>query len=254
MDTRALRGGPALRVSDDWAASLGAGTDSSRRVSLSLSGTSEQALEGGSGTWRTLAALRLRPSNRLLLSANARLTEAIDDVQYVATARASDGPSRVLGWIDQEVWALTFRANLTLTPELTVHYYGGPFIATGCDANFRKATHTLTPPYEDRLYRYADSEIAHDWEVSSYRVTEGSGGPGATYAFSNPDFSFRQFRSNLVVRCEYKPGSSLCVVWSQGRTDNEAAWEGSFRGNRAELWRAQPDNVVLVKLSYWFSL
>ena len=52
-------------------------------------------------------------------------------------------------------------------------------------------------------------------EVNAYRVNEG----GATYAFGNPDFDFREFRSNLVARWEFKPGSSLYVVWSQDRTD-----------------------------------
>jgi hypothetical protein len=41
---------------------------------------------------------------------------------------------------------------------------------------------------------------------------------GARYSFANPDFSFRQFRSNLVARWDFKPGSSVYVVWSQGRT------------------------------------
>lgn len=82
-------------------------------------------------------------------------------------------------------------------------------------------------------------------------MTEAGGGP--TYSFSNPDFSFREFRSNLVVRWEWKPGSSLYVVWSQGRTDYIPSWDESFRSNWDALWRTQPDNVFLVKLSYWFS-
>ncbi len=55
------------------------------------------------------------------------------------------------------------------------------------------------------------------------------------------------------MRWEYKPGSSLYVVWSQGRTGYAPAWDESFRGNWNALWRTQPDNVFLVKLSYWFS-
>jgi hypothetical protein len=82
-------------------------------------------------------------------------------------------------------------------------------------------------------------------------VTEGGSGP--SYSFANPDFSFRQFRSNLVARWEYKPGSMLYVVWSQGRTDAVPAWDSSLGSNWDALWRTRPDNVFLVKLSYWFS-
>jgi hypothetical protein len=57
-----------------------------------------------------------------------------------------------------------------------------------------------------------------------------------------------------VARWEWKPGSSLYVVWSQGRTSDVPSWDGSFEDNWNQLWRAEPDNVLLVKASYWFSL
>ena len=77
-------------------------------------------------------------------------------------------------------------------------------------------------------------------------------GSGRSYSFSNPDFSFRQFRSNLVARWEWKPGSSLYVVWSQGRTA-EAAWDGVLPLQLESLWNTPSDDVFLVKFSYWFS-
>jgi len=74
---------------------------------------------------------------------------------------------------------------------------------------------------------------------------------GVQYSFGRPDFSFRQFRSNLVLRWEPKPGSSLYVVWSQGRTSESSAWQGSLSDNYSALWNAPSQNVFLVKLSYW---
>ena len=82
-------------------------------------------------------------------------------------------------------------------------------------------------------------------------MTEAGGGP--SYSFANPDFNFRQFRSNLVARWEYKPGSSLYVVWSQGRTDLAPQAGIPFASNWDSLWHLHPDNVFLVKVSYWFS-
>jgi hypothetical protein len=251
VDTRALRAGPALRLSDSGAATLALGTDSSRRISLSADGRRMWACEGGSEAWQGHGRLRLRPSNRLLLTADGSYTWATDDLQYVTTAQVEGSPRWVLGRIDQELWSLTFRANLAVTPELTVQYYGSPFIATGRYGAFKRATDTLAAAYESRFHRYGELEIAYRPEDDSYHVSES--GSGAAYAFANPDFSFRQFRSNLVVRWEYKPGSSLYAVWSQGRTGYDPAWDGTFRGNWNGLWRAQPENVFLIKLSYWFS-
>jgi hypothetical protein len=251
VDTRALRGGPGLRLSDSGAATLALGTDSSRRISLSADGRRMWAREGGSEAWQGHGRLRLRPSNRVLLTADGSYTRATDDLQYVTTAQVESSPRWVLGRIDQELWSLTFRANLAVTPELTVQYYGSPFIATGRYGAFKRATDTLAAGYASRFHRYGEREIAYRPEDDSYQVSEG--GSGAAYAFANPDFSFRQFRSNLVVRWEYRPGSSLYAVWSQGRTGYDPAWDGTFRGNWNGLWRAQPDNVFLIKLSYWFS-
>ena len=253
MDTRALRGGPALRLSAFSTIAAGLGSDSSRRVTVTFNLTRELANAGDTDAWRTRLRLGMRPSRRLLLSADGGYTRATDDLQYVATAQASDGPRWVMGRIDQEVWSVTFRANLTLTPELTVQYYGSPFIATGKYADFKKATQTLAPVYEDRFHRYAESEIGRGPRDNVYRVTEAGGAP-ATYSFVNPDFNFTQFRSNLVVRWEYKPGSSLFVVWSQGRTGDAASPTETFSQGWSELWRARSDNVVLVKATYWFSL
>jgi hypothetical protein len=251
VDTRGLRGGPALRASDFYTSFLQVGSDPSRRAALSVEGEHDWALEGGTVGDRVSATLSLRPTNRLSLSAASKYQWFTDDLQYVATAETSDGPRWVLGRIDQDLWSLTLRVNLAITPDLTVQYYGSPFVATGRYDALRKATDTLATQYEARFHRYGPGEIAYSEPANSYDVTEAGGGP--SYSFPNPDFSFRQFRSNLVARWEFKPGSSVYVVWSQGRTSQEPYWEDTFQSNWQALWDMPADNVFLVKLSYWFS-
>ncbi len=252
VDTRALRGGPAIRRSDAYEVDMGVRTDASRRVFLSLFGSRETALDGGSDEWQVSAQARLRPSNRLSLSANASFESSIDDLQYVGTVASSAGTRWLLGRIDQETWSLTLRANLALSPDLTIQYYGSPFIATGRYSAFKRAADTLAKDYEGRFHRLEAGELTYVPQGDRYEVVESGG--GAAYGFRNPDFSFQEFRSNLVARWEYKPGSSLYVVWSQGRTGDSERWNDAVGANWRDLWRSRPDNVLLVKLSYWFSL
>jgi len=76
-----------------------------------------------------------------------------------------------------------------------------------------------------------------------------------TVLADNPGgFNYKQFRSNVVFRWEYRPGSTLFVVWSQGR-QNSAGAEGTqgFRGDLSNLFDLRPDNSFLVKLSYWIN-
>lgn len=213
-------------------------------------GEHDWTLEGGSAANKISAQLSLRPSNRVSLSAAGDYLRHVNDLQYAATAEAGDGPRWLLGRIGQDVWSLTLRLNVAIRPDLTLQYYGSPFIATGRYTNLRKATDTLARAYEDRFHRYGPDEIAYSAAANAYDVTETG---GARYSFANPDFSFREFRSNLVARWEWKPGSSLYVVWSQGRTGSQPSWEDSLHTNWQSLWSTPADNVFLVKLSYWFS-
>jgi hypothetical protein len=252
VDTRMLRGGPALRWHDFFEAQAFLGSDDSRRVSAHAHGGYSWARDDDSWAWNTGVGLNLRPSNRLSFSGSVSYEKLRDNLQYVDTAERDSGEPRwVLGRIDQDTWSFTFRVNLSITPDLTVQYYGSPFIGTGLYSAFKRATDTLAQENASRYHLYGPDEIAYSAEANAYRVTEAGGGP--SYSFRNPDFSFRQFRSNLVARWEYKPGSSLYVVWSQGRTGYVPEWDGSFSSNWDGLWQQRPDNVFLVKLSYWFS-
>jgi hypothetical protein len=249
VDTRALRGGPALRWHDYFEAGLSLESDNSRRAFFGLEAEHAWATDDDSWSSSVLARANLRPTNRLLLAAETSFDRLNDNLQYVTTAAAAGGPRYVLSHIKQDTWSLTLRVNLALTPDLTLQYYGSPFIGTGRYTAFKRATDTLAKRHEDRFHLYGPDEIALGTD-GRYVVDEEGGG---RYSFANPDFSFRQFRSNLVLRWEYRPGSSVYAVWSQGRTDEVATWSSSFRANWDELWRTTPDNVFLVKISHWFS-
>ncbi len=251
VDTRALRGGPALRWHDYWSAILSLGSDPSRRIALNASGTYDWAVDDPSRHSRAEGLLRVRLSNRFSVSGRAAHETIADTLQYVATPTTTAGPRWVLGRIDQDIWDFTLRADFAFSPTLTVQYYGSPFIGNGLYTEFKQATDTLALRYQDRFHQYSASELLFLPASNTYFVREAAG--GATYSFANPDFSFRQFRSNLVARWEYRPGSTLYVVWSQGRTSEEQRWDSSFSSNWNALWRERPDNVFMVKLTYWFS-
>ena len=196
----------------------------------------------------------MRLANRFEIFANYVYGRHVDDLQYVDTPATVTGPRYVLGHIDQTTHSLTIRLNVSITPDLTIQYYGSPFVSSGSYTGFKKATDTLAPQYDDRFHRYGPGEIAFVPEDNRYAVQEAEGGPGSRYSFDNPSFSFRQFRSNLVVRWEYRPGSTFYVVWSQGRTSDSPFYDDSLGDNFDTLWRSAARNVFMVKLQHWFSL
>ena len=251
VDTRVLRGGPSLRWHDFWSLTLGMGTDPSRRISLALDGAHDRAVDNPSRHSSVEGLVRVRLSNRFSFSGRTSYEVTADTLQYVATPTTTAGARWVLGRINQDTWNFTLRADFVITPNLTLQYYGSPFIGTGRYTEFKEATETLARRYEDRFHLYTANELAYLPASDTYVVREATG--GATYSFANPDFSFRQFRSNFVARWEFRPGSTLYFVWSQGRTSEEQRWDSSFSSKWNALWRRHPDNVIMVKLAYWLA-
>jgi len=104
--------------------------------------------------------------------------------------------------------------------------------------------------YANRFHVLTNDELAYDGTSNQYTVSEA----GAMYTFANPDFSFREFRSNLVTRWEFKPGSTMYVVWAQGRTAGIDQWDASLGRAFNQLWNTPASNVLLLKVSYWLSM
>ena len=107
--------------------------------------------------------------------------------------------------------------------------------------------------YSDRFHTFTDQEISFSDMDQSYSIDENLDGQ-SDYSIYQPDFNFRQFRSNLVARWEYTPGSTLFLVWSQSRTGFSQEGEFSFRNDFEDLFDVYPNNIFLIKASRWFSL
>jgi hypothetical protein len=92
-----------------------------------------------------------------------------------------------------------------------------------------------------------------DSENSVYEVDEDLNGV-PDFSFSQPDFSFVQFRSNLVVRWEYIPGSEIFLVWSQGVTGSGDPNNNLFDNLDNQILGQKKDNTFLIKATYRFRL
>jgi hypothetical protein len=143
--------------------------------------------------------------------------------------------------------------NYSITPELTLQYYGQPFITRPRYNNFGYVSDPLAKKYDDRFHVFTSNEIIYDNASGQYRIDENHDG-NVDYSFNKPDFNFVQFRSNLVVRWEYRAGSELYLVWSQGNTpdafgDLDTPLTRSLFDN---AFADQARNIFLIKWTYRF--
>ena len=224
---RITRGGPGVRGNFNLSSWQNFGTDGRKALSAFWSSYYENDRLGTvrvnmspSVTWR--------PTTATSVSTGFRYNINNDDAQWVANDESDEGTRYVFGRLKQRTSAFTFRINYTLTRDLSIQTYAEPFVSTGAYTNYKELVDGRAPEYRDRYRAYAYSD--------------------------NADFNIRSFRTTNVLRWEYRPGSSLFVVWQQNRSGFEEVGNFSFGRDFGGVFSAPAHNVFLVKLSYWLNL
>jgi hypothetical protein len=209
--------------------------------------------EFGGWRWDASAGLSVRPASQWQASVDPTYSRSVDARQYVATraggSAATFGQRYIFAFLERSTLSARFRLNYALTPNFTVEGYAEPFAASG-----RFYDHGELPAARSRELRVYGAEgtgttIARAPD-GGHTVRDGSD------AFTLPalDFNRLSFRSNVVLRWEWLPGSTAFLIWQQSRQDLGAAGE---LVNPRDLWdatRSAGDNFIVVKVSYWLGV
>jgi len=155
--------------------------------------------------------------------------------------------------MDQTTISATLRLDFTLTPNLSIQYYGSPFITAGKYYNFKKLVDPGGDTFADRFFEYEQSAQNYNKENEIWEIDYDHDGL-TNYEISNLDFNYKQFNSNLVIRWEYKNGSALYLVWSQGVSDYIENGVFNYTKDMKNLFKADIENVVLLKFSYLLNI
>lgn len=245
-----LRGGPSVLIPGDWSLSGQLRTDSRRPLYLHLR-SSVNLADNDADTFSLSSGVTIRASDRLDLSLSPSLSDSCRRLQYIDSLESEMMTHYLLGRIDQTTVALTLRLNYTVRPNLSLQLYSQPFISAGIYQEFKEVTHPLAAAYDDRWHIYGPDELI--LSEGTYLLSPANE-PTADFSFSDPNFNYRQFRLNLVVRWEYLPGSTMYVVWTNGMNDSISRGTLELGEDLRELFSAASNNIFLVKFSYWFSL
>ena len=74
------------------------------------------------------------------------------------------------------------------------------------------------------------------------------------FSFSDRNFNVRSLRLNAVLRWEYRPGSTVFLVWQQGRSQRTDDGTFDFRRDVSDLFGSTADNRFIIKFNYWLGL
>jgi len=245
--TAHLRGGPAIIIPDAISGWAGLRTDSRKKFFAGLSGNFAIGAEDYQNFYRIGPNFTYRPFDNLSFSFAPSYSERFEQLQYVSQRNFNGEPRYLFASIDQKIINFSFRLNYTIRPDLTIQFWGQPFVASGTYYDFKYITNPKANDFSDRFHVFSDGQMQLSEGV--YLIDEDQNGT-IDYSFGNPNFRFKEFLSNLVIRWEYNPGSSVFLVWSQNRSGFEPNGRLSFFNDIGDLFAEKGTNIFLVKFTY----
>ena len=232
-DDRASRGGPAVRQ-DSYIAPWLSINGNDRRSVVPMFNTSYFSSSGGrNSSWNLSPEIDYKLAGRFSSALSINWSHNIADNQWYGRFADALGAHYTFAHLDQTTTSATVRVNYTFAPNVSLQVYTQPFVSKGTYSDVRQLSSTpRAVEYDARYAQFLNTGVTSD--------------PGG--------FNFKEFQSNVVFRWEYKPGSTLFLVWNEGRQGSEPV-EGTrdFGGDIRDLMRLHPANTFLVKMSYWLN-
>ena len=229
---RCTRGGPVLRSSRGFFPWGGVNTDSRKTVSGGMWVNLSFSDEGNSRGTSLSPYMNFRLSTNLQANLGLGVEKDRNDAQWYGNFDDDTGVRHYsFAHLDQRTVSMSLRLNYTASPDLTFEFYGAPFVSTGTYSNFREVSATPgADEYQDRFQPYPPPQG------------------------SETAFRFTQLRTNAVVRWEYRPGSTMFLVWTHGRQESDdgsvrQSWSRDYR----DLFALHPDNTFLIKIAHWLN-
>jgi hypothetical protein len=241
------RGGPLMGRGPGWSSSLNVGNRASSRTRIS-GNVYVQRNADGAATNRVQGTFSMRPGPRWQLSASPYYDRVTEPQQYIGTLgggrAATYGNRYVFAFIDRSTMSMEYRLGLTLKPDVNLDVYAEPFAASGRYYDYGEL---LEPRSRERL-QYGTSGTTLRLNPDGSRVvTDGA----ATINLRNRDFNTLSFRSNVVLRWEWRAGSTIYVVWQQDRAGTDVLGTRVNVGDAFRSITAPGPNIFLVKTSFW---
>jgi len=250
LNNNRTRGGPLTINPGGYQADLSFSSDTRKDWVVSFGGGTYQGKP--SYQWYVNAGLEIRPLANISFTLSPQFERVFEYAQYVDTyddllASHTYGKRYVFGELDQKTLSASLRLNWTFTPRLSLQLYVQPLISAGDYTNFKE----LSAPSSYDFMVYGENGSTFDSE-SNMADPDGEG-PAEPIEIDDPDFNVKSLRGNAVLRWEYLPGSVVYFVWTQTRSEAEEIGDFRFEESMTKMFAAEPDNIFMIKLTYWLN-
>ena len=183
----------------------------------------------GSGSRTSVEGnVTLRPSPRVQVSVNPEFSVQSDGSQYVRSTSTlpyapTFGRRYLFGDLERKSLSVEVRANYTFTPKLSFQLFAQPLISSGDYVRYKQLAAASTFSFRNfqegtaanvaANMLCAGGDICRDAQGIQHVDFDGDGAPD--YTFADKDFNVRSLIGNAVLRWEYRPGSTVFIVWQR---------------------------------------
>lgn len=263
LDRNATRGGPLMLQPRAMEWSFEVESDPRRAVSVEAGGEFEYGTMGAGRREAIALGLSVRPSSRVEAVVSPVWEQGTIGAQHVATSRAvphapTFGSRYLFAELARRELSLETRVNVTFSPTLTLQAFLQPLLSSGDYLTYKQLLAPRTFAFEsfpEGTYvtgspaRCAGGRTCLD--PAGARLVDLDGNGSVDDTFRDRDFNVRSLIANMVMRWEYRPGSTLFVVWQRRQEDEERIGGFNFSRDARALVGAPARNVFMIKASYW---
>jgi hypothetical protein len=193
--------------------------------------------------------INIRPSDNvsLQIQPNYRVSRAGD--QYVTATSTlpyvpTYGTRYIFAELDQRQLTMETRIDWTFSPTLTLQLFAQPLLASGDYVEYKQLAAS-----ESYDFVTLDPTL-----VNGRQEVDFDGDDVTDYSFTDRDFNLRSLIGNAVLRWEYRPGSTIYLVWQRVQAGSAGVGDFDFGRDAGALFRAPADNRFIVKVNYWLGL
>ena len=252
VNPRRSRGGPLMLNAPGADFRYFMDTEGGRVRYYYLSANGSTRPDENSWSWYVEPGIHYKPISNVFFQLGPSFEKSRDGAFYFATLddptnTATFGRRYVFSQLEQTTLAINLRLNVSFSPAMSLQFFGQPLIST---ADYTDVRELARPRSLDFLAQ--GDPAAGSWTFDPVTKEFDPDGPGPEDAYSQ-DFNFKSFRGNAVFRWEYRPGSTLFLVWTQQRTDVEDHSDFDFNDSMNRLADADSDNIFLAKLTWYLS-
>jgi hypothetical protein len=266
MDRNATRGGPTIVSPQSYGFNVRLESDQRQRITLGPDFRHEWS--GQDAGYETSAGLDMefRPSSRIELRLEPEVSWSRNATQFIAATSvipnsATFGSRYIFGDLEQREVSVETRLNVVFSPKISLQLYAQPLISSGNVLNYRQ----LAAPASYDFDVFEEGTYGPIGQIAACvggrtcldgedRLIDFDGNGVADYRFEDRDFNVQSLVGNIVFRWEYRPGSTLFLVWQRAQEQEGRLGNFDFGRDLDALVGAPSENVFMVKVNYWFGL